>query len=280
MRNDSYAERLNRNLKQYRDDFLKISEPGIWKHHGVLHEYKHILPAELRERNLLPTVRESFEAYKKKYPIKLHRYFHHLNSSQALCFNLFFPFMQDEYQRLPLLLDILGIDQGKWEGSFERVFIQGENTNFDFYMNRTDGEDEAFFELKLSERGFGTADIKHYRKKYEDKLELYYREPLQGCVEAKWFELETLAANYQILRNISYLGRPQHRKSRLFFIYPKANDSLALGLEAIKAIRSKSLSKRVTLMPLEDLVEQILNRGSSDEFLQEHFQEFKAKYIL
>ncbi len=70
---------------------LHVKESGYWNYRGTLVEHKYILPPKLYMRNLLPGYLEEIGRYVKSdgVTIKLHQYFHHLNSSQAMCLNLF-----------------------------------------------------------------------------------------------------------------------------------------------------------------------------------------------
>ena len=66
--------------------------------------YPHILPKEKKDLNIIEGIRNDFWPYLNKTDIKLHQYFHHLNSSQALCFNLFFPLIKNEENLLTYLI--------------------------------------------------------------------------------------------------------------------------------------------------------------------------------
>ena len=77
---------------------------------------------------------------------------------------------------------------------------------------------------------------------------------------------------------MSYLGR--HPESRLFFVFPKANQQLAKSGETIAKIQAKSFGQRVNNLYLEDLVERILEVTKEDPSLQQHYQQFKEKYFL
>src|SRR5262245_1230602 len=90
----SYADDMKMHLARYREEDLVVSELGVWFRNGKEYEYPHILPWQLRELNVLPGIREEFWKYAQAEGIKVHRYFHHLNSSQAFAFNLFFPLIQ------------------------------------------------------------------------------------------------------------------------------------------------------------------------------------------
>ncbi len=85
----SYAERMKAHLAAYKRHSLGVSEDGVWAKTG--NSYPHILPTDRQQLNILEPFRHEFWAYCEahKPAIRLHRDFHHLNSSQALTFNLF-----------------------------------------------------------------------------------------------------------------------------------------------------------------------------------------------
>jgi hypothetical protein len=82
------------------------TEQGKWKNFL----YDHILPINQNEKNIITEIRSEFWSFFKLNNIKLHQYFHHLNSSQALCFNLFF--------KNVLLGDIFRHDIARLQGLF------------------------------------------------------------------------------------------------------------------------------------------------------------------
>jgi hypothetical protein len=79
---------VKEHLSQYKNNVLHISVNGKYKDG----EYGHILPKENKSLNILPS---SFydEIIGEIDKVKLHQFFPHLNSSQALCFNLFYPLL-------------------------------------------------------------------------------------------------------------------------------------------------------------------------------------------
>ena len=192
-----------------------------------------------------------------------------------MCFNLFSPFILKDGGRVDSrLLKALGLPPDRhYTGHFEKVFDKEENTNFDFCLEAKD--QKIFFEVKLAESEFGSCenDERHRRK-----LEQHYRPHLTDRVDARWLEQDTFFKHYQILRNLSYLGR--YPGSGLVFIFPKANASLADSDEAIKKMVSKSLAPRVEILYLEYLVARILTLTEDDAPLHEHFMQFKEKYVL
>jgi hypothetical protein len=88
-----YVQALQIHLGRYKAARLGITDAGIYRHQGRDLSYDHVLPVELRWLNLLETYRAEIRDYLKARPqLQLHKFFHHLNSSQAFALNLFFPF--------------------------------------------------------------------------------------------------------------------------------------------------------------------------------------------
>ena len=78
-----YNEALQQHLTRYKQDRLGIREDGNYKGKP----YGHILPQALRYLNILEPIRHELQRYLQDHPqVKLHQFFHHLNSSQAFSF--------------------------------------------------------------------------------------------------------------------------------------------------------------------------------------------------
>src|ERR1035438_10193761 len=91
-----YRDQLLRHLAEYRSATLGVAKPGTFR--GM--EREHILPIEHRCLNLLPGARELVRQYLAEHAeLVLHKEFHHLNSSQAFAFNLFFPYLDRKSTR-------------------------------------------------------------------------------------------------------------------------------------------------------------------------------------
>lgn len=281
----SYSHELKKYLGEYKGKRMPGLPNGAWRSNW----YPHILPSAEYKQNILAPLRNEFWNWfgKQQPEIKRHQDFPHLNSSQAMCFNLFYPFIADGYALMPILQGILRLPGKRIEAVFEKVFTDGfytgENTNFDFYLE-SGGGPIAFFELKLSESEFGTATkrkedtVEDYRSKYTNKREKYHRESLTHLVDEEWLEFDAFTKNYQLLRNISYLGR--NAQAQLFVIFPKANKSLLRGEMILRKIIALKLSERVTIYHLEDLLDAILaSSAMTNPKTAEHFREFKVKYM-
>lgn len=149
-----YAKWLKQHLSEYRVQRFGVTELGIWKRNG--RHYPHILPERFLEMNILETCRKEFWAYfRSRRGITLHPGFHHLNSSQAMCFNLFFPFFGlPEIDPKPFLAE-LGVQTNQVRTlGFEGILDEAEGTNLGFYWQLSSGQ-EYLFEIKLSKGGFG-----------------------------------------------------------------------------------------------------------------------------
>ena len=130
----------------------------MWEANGRF--YPHILPAHLRHLNLLPPMRARLLAYlEAQRGVTLHRYFHHLTSSQAMCLNLLAPtlFHSSIWARLESQIDA-GIELIPESAAFEKVPDPSEGTNFDFYCRRRGGG-AVYFEFKLAEEAYGSEPV-------------------------------------------------------------------------------------------------------------------------
>ena len=160
-------------------------------------------------------------------PIKPHIYAHHLNSSQVFCINYFHPLcVHSRYDILKKLLKAWEIDiNGEISVTqFERVECAKEGTNFDFYIETTEGE-KVFIEVKYTEREFGKKSSKS-----EPRRDLYEAR-FDASLYLKDFKLSNNAdneklflTNYQIIRNVSYITS---KKEYVLFLYPEQNRLLA-----------------------------------------------------
>lgn len=92
----TYRDRVILHLSMYRKSTLNVEKPGLFRYRGTLYEKEHILPADdsFKRLNILEPYRDKFYASKLSR-ISIHRYFHHLNSSQAMCINLFYPLIDE-----------------------------------------------------------------------------------------------------------------------------------------------------------------------------------------
>ncbi|HMK06339.1 MAG TPA: hypothetical protein VK476_02350, partial [Flavobacterium sp.] len=272
-----FASLVKHHLGEYKSEEMKITEDGISRNRP----YKHILPTERFKSNILEPFRAEFWKYLATQAIKRHDGFHHLNSSQAACFNLFFPFIHDQQLR-PTLLNVLGIktDKSICQMEFEKIFAgedwhnsSREGTNFDFYLKLSTGE-QMFFEFKYSEDKFGEAN---HDDEHLAKLIKIYKPRLESFVAQECLEPTVFFKNYQLLRNVSYL-HPE-KNDRLFLVFPRENFNLQLVAAVLDKHIKSELRSKIQILHLEDFVEKIEQQRNLDARLKQHYSQFRLKYL-
>jgi hypothetical protein len=193
-------------------------EAGTWGKEN--RTYGHILPVVHRGLNIVEPIREDFWRKHDPRRWKLHQYFHHLSSSQALAFNLFFSM----HPRLPLSLRhtrrVLGIKSESVDVDFEVVFPGGDGTNIDVLMTESRGA-RAVIEIKYTESAFGRArnDEDHVRK-----LRDTYVPRLLGRLPAQLLEPAPFLRDYQLFRNLAQI-RPDS-DDRVILMLPREHSRM------------------------------------------------------
>jgi len=261
-----FAEAAKRHLARYKSERLGVADPGLWQGR----EYDHILPSQRYELNILEPFRAEFWSAFESMGVKLHHGFCNLNSSQAMCFNLFFTILDSA----ELLGTALGIDLGGTvDAEFEKVLDRAEGTNFDLYLASSQGASVGV-EVKYTESGFGTAkgDEAH-----EGKRTGIYAPNLSGKVSPIYLEGTLFYTNYQLLRNISFLGRPDGL-TNLVILFPQASDSLVHTEQLLDAILLPGFRQLVSIRHMEDVANEV--RGcATTPAMAHHYEMFLEKYV-
>lgn len=276
---ETYAARLKAHLAHYKRERLGVNADGVavrWKR-----SYPHILPEPLRRLAILETIRAEFWQYgeerelgRPEARIRLHRDFHHLNSSQALAFNLFFPFFRGGDEAAKVLLAALRLPThaiAAW--CFEHVADHNEGTAFDFFLRSADGP-RVYFEVKLSESAFGACKANEARRR---KLEEIYRPRLVGKVDRELLTEGGFFANYQLLRNLSYVD--PEREDRLVLLIPRANEALRRETDSVLERVLSPARAYVQRVWLEDLFDALGAAQPSDPLLEAHVHLLREKYL-
>jgi restriction endonuclease-like protein len=152
---------------------------------------------------------------------KLHKYFHHLSSSQALAFNVFFPLYPDVPSGMTATRRVLGLPvDAICRLRFEAVLDAVEGTNIDALIVTDEGT-RTIVEVKLTERAFGRAreDDRHLTK-----LASVYRPLLFGRVDDSCLEPSTFFRDYQLYRNLAQTRRDS--SDRVLLLISKARTQL------------------------------------------------------
>jgi len=269
---DHFQRQAKASLAVYKREVLGITEDGIWRKNK--RPYPHILPIAQRRLNILPSIREAFWDWFRDRGIALHSDFHHLNSSQALCFNLFFSLLSDNGRPLGNVLDALRISGEPVPGAtFEFRPNEVEGTCFDFMIPTALGA-RVYFELKYSESKFGGArtDIDHL-----DKFRRVYQPRLHGRFEDSFCCEAPFLANYQIVRNIWHLD--YESGDNVVFLFPRANTSLCRQEAIIRNCAAELYKSRVHIVYLEDLLTILRMECKCSHFEIATLAEFEAKYF-
>ena len=276
----SYIKVVKKHLTDYKTKTLGIKEPGIFKHQGTYHELGHILPAKLGGfLNIMESYRVDFFG-SKFADIKFHQFFHHLNSSQALCINLFYPLIKE--MQLGTILDQLNLRrQGISVSEFEKESDletdnegkQRRKTNFDFFMQLADGT-KIYFEIKYTEDGFGKVDSSKYDNR--DKFTAVYEDMLNHqFIKPEFHNCDAFLTRYQIMRNLCHITD----NSYVVFVYPKANKKIHEQVAmAKKDILTEEGNKRFRVLSLESLLPSIRETLPSSIRMEKHYKEFEEKY--
>ncbi len=271
----NFQKAVCRHLSDYRDRIgeLRVLEEGKFKHRGRSIPMAHIVPKEYWSLNILEQYRKVFFASKYS-KIHYHRYFHHLNSSQAMSINLFYPLMSAKNMDVLIrFLQIPAIDGP--EGCFElesKLERAGRKTNFDFHLSGS-GVKEVFFEVKYTEREFGKAknDEDHLRKFQETYL------PLLGeCdfLDTRCREEKVFLEHYQILRNLVHLNP----NSWVVFLFPSANTIIKQeAQDACRQFLTEAGRARVRIAYLEDQISYL--EANCSATLAKYYGEFRVKYL-
>jgi hypothetical protein len=262
-------------LAKYKVETFGVKvEDGIFTYRGKDIAKAHILPIRNRDLNILPEYRERFFASEYSN-IKFHQFFHHLNSSQAMCINLFYPLIAEDV--LGLVTHFLGIETAndlkpcfEKESEIEQAI---RRTNFDFYI-RCSAVNDIFFEVKYTENGFAKAEDDNEHK---DKFRKTYR-PLidrskflsEECRDEKFF-----LDHYQILRNLVHLTATSY----VILLFPSANSTVKReALEAYENFLTDAGKTRVKVVFLEDMV-SFLEAKCSIGSLVNYYAMFRMKYL-
>ena len=207
---------------------------------------------------------------------ELHRYAHHLNSSQLMCYNFFRPYIEVEGDKLrpnnaliDLLRKYIAINQYddalcQFEYVQQDCEYKGENTNFDFYLKS--GDTEVFFEIKYTETEFGKCDND---QKHEEKFNTIYNRLIMGCPAIKkpiTYNKE-FCKSYQLLRNSI---RAKDKNKYIIFIYDGNNSYCKKQLnEFIDNYIKDEYKNNIKGITWQDIVEKS-ESPCKDEFIKKY----------
>ncbi len=269
-----YASQMKEHLAAYKRQRLANVPDGIWRSNQQT--YPHILPEESHHLNIVDTVREEFWQYfdEHKAELPLHTDFHHLNSSQAFAFNLFFIWMRDSVAQAALL-QALGVRVGSiLDWRFEHMPDQSERTTLDFYAEYSDAS-RVLIEVKLTESKFGAAEAneRHCLKRIET-----YLPRLVGKVSQESLNESNFFLNYQLFRNLSHLDLA--RGDQLVLLAPRGNAFTWSQANRFLDFLLPEYHSAVHVVAVEDLLERLAESATVlPELYQQHCTLLIEKYV-
>ena len=266
-----YQDDLNKHLSAWKQLHLGITQAGVFRYRGRDVGHEHILPVHQGEANLFDEARAFLPAHPL---VSRHRYFHHLNSSQAFAFNLFLPYFDGGPEAAGVLLRALGQEGmlAKWE--LEDAPDPCEGTNVDALWDSADGV-RTFCEVKLSEDHFGKCENDD---RHAEKLTSIYSAPLRPHLEPGLLEPVAFFRDYQFYRNVWHMVRAAN--SRLIFLLPRANTGLWTLLQKLLLGVVPGTRKRITVLAIEDVIEALTAYAGGPAGLRQYACKLKGKYVI
>lgn len=263
-----FTKTIKKRLASYKEENI-TTLPGLW--HGV--EYRHILPLNQIDKNLFGFTRDDVRKLPNQNNIKFHDGFAHLNSSQAMCMNFFYPLIiSNKLELIAKLLQLPGtVTNAQFEKDSHIEKANRQKTNFDFYFEV--GSKKVYFEIKYTESEFGQVKSNtKYRDKYHDVYEVRSNNSL---VFKNVLDEDQFLENYQIMRNFVVLDS----NSYVVFIYPRDNHNIR---HSILAARENYIQPayfdHVILITWEELVTLIVQLDNSAPKID--YTTFIEKYFV
>ena len=264
-----YQSELSQHLLNYKEYHLGIRSSSF----GASRQ---ALPAEYEDLNILTQYRSPFRSYRQANPlVRVQETFNELSSSQALCFNLFFPFVQQP-ELWPDLIGLLTAD-GQDEVSkteFDYSFGKNAEDSFDFCLGMTSG---AFFcfDVKLGENWFGPNCQSSISS---ECLTACIRQDVRGIVSGTLLKSHEVARVSILLKKLAYVASIS--RARLVVIYPRANKRLQQAIDLLHGSIYESMREKLVACHLEDLIDQLILRLHHNERIYNHFVNMKKKYVI
>jgi hypothetical protein len=270
----SFRNLVCEHLAQYKVDDLKIQEDGLFPYHGRNIPKAHILPKAHYKLNVLERYRDRF-FFSHYANLKFHQFFHHLNSSQALCINLFYPLIAES--ALGLFLEFLQIEPGiDLHAFFEKksnLETAVRPTSFDFHIQHA-MVNNIFVEVKYTESGFSRAknDNEHSSKFRKTYLPLVKNSLFltNTCQEEAFF-----LSHYQILRNFVHISETDY----VVLLFPSANISVTKEASySHNQLLTDAGRARLKIVFLDEFI-LFLEKQCANRPLNGYYQTFRTKYL-
>jgi len=271
----AFREKVLSHMERYREKVLRIKEEGTVRGKA----YGHILPEKNYHENFLPLVREDLITSPYLSGIHWHRFSHHLNSSQVLGVNFFYPLLKKG--ELSSFLSLFGLEDPKGYDPVHLSFSKlspvetsvRRKSCFDFHAE-LQGEEELYILSNYTDGCFGRAEKENFMEKYTAVYEslLLASDMIEDRFKNEAFFME----EYRYMRSLLHLKE----KSRLLVLLPRENFQLR---EKALYFKDHVLTEkgREHFYPVvwEEVIDSLLNQLSDPELSRYYETELKDKYF-
>lgn len=279
-----FGQNIKTHLSTYKVSKYPKFKNGNWRNDSSK-ELKYAFTKNDQDFNIIEYYRDEFLKSDFNKKIKRHIYFNHLNSSQAMCINFFYPLIVEN--KLNLITEFLEFSNEIIvynTVAFEKLShidsINGHRpTNFDFYFETESGE-KFFFEIKYTENGFGKApkdksNKKIFDKEHTDKFISVYNNNLDS-VNSEYHSVDKFLSNYQIMRNLIHVGNDSY----VVFLYPSGNEKIKRqAIEAKERFIVSPLGGNFFTKEWENIYDYVINCSKGTK-LNSQLTEFGNKYFI
>lgn len=262
-------------MKNYKEKFLRLSEGVEYKGR----KFDHILPEKYYEMNFSPEVSEKLISSKFLSTIHWNRFSHHLNSSQVMAVNFFYPLIK--HQELSVFLALAGIDDEIiydehhifFNKKSEKENTENRRTCFDLYLKLKSGK-EVYIRTNYTNGCYGRAFDEGYLKRYREIYEPMIKD--SKVIREEYRSEAFFMDNYRFMRSIAHLNENSH----LIVIYPRENWSIREKSLAFKEeILTPEYAGNFVPMAWEELLELLMEKVSDNDVARFYESWFKDKYF-
>lgn len=270
-----FRTKIITHMEDYKKKNLNLDNVVTIKHR----EYGHILRDRDYLYNFSSQVSDKLVNSKFLKPIKWNRFSHHLNSSQVMTVNFFYPLIR--YRELEAFLAMTGIEDEVIYDPEHLQFLKvcedeksDENkTYFDFYMKLKSGR-EVYVEAKYTEGVYGKSNSKIHQTKYNEVFEPLLKDSI--LIKDEFKTEEFFLEHYNFMRGLAHMKKDTH----LVVLYPRENWALRERALYIKDnIIECDYKEQYIPMVWEEMLEWLM-KGIKDNHVAWYYEGwFKDKYF-
>ncbi len=270
-----FRTKIITHMNQYKKKVLNLNDEMRINHR----EYGHILNDKDYERNFSSLVRDKLVDSKFLKLIKWNRFSHHLNSSQVMTVNFFYPLIR--YRELEAFLTLAGIEDEiiydvehlQFLKVSEKEKSEGKKTFFDFYMKLKSGR-EVFVETRYTEGAYGRANDQSHHAKFIKTYEPLLKDSV--FLKEEYKNEEFFLNNYNFMRGLVNMDE----NSILIVLYPRENWAIREKvLFAKEQLVKENMQEHFIPVIWEDVLEAMMKNLNNNEVAWYYESWFKNKYF-